>query len=93
MAGIWGLLDVNFAGRWIGRLYALASKPPDLTRLDFRLWRHLKSVVYTTRSNIEELKENMRIHYAQIDTKILNNVHKSLLFRCQKCNKNENKSL
>ena len=56
-------LDNRFPTRWIGRDGAVrrASSSPDLTTLDFYLWRHLKSNVYKSPINeIDELK--MRIH-------------------------------
>jgi hypothetical protein len=43
-------LNAHYPGRWIGRGGPIAWPPcsPDLNLLDFYLWGHLKSVMYST---------------------------------------------
>jgi hypothetical protein len=46
-------LDREMAGRWIGRGGPIAWPPtsPDLTPLDFFLWRYMKNIVYRVKIN------------------------------------------
>lgn len=56
-------LNVNFPDHWIGRRGTIEwpARSPDLTPLDYFLWGHLKSVVYSSQPHsIDDLKE--RIH-------------------------------
>ncbi|KAJ4450069.1 hypothetical protein ANN_01476 [Periplaneta americana] len=57
------LLNEVILGHWIGRRPPVEwlPKSPDLTPLDFFLWGHLKSVVYSNRPRkLDELQENIR---------------------------------
>ena len=62
-------LDGQFPGQWIGCLGPVEWQPrsPNLTTLDFYLWRHLKAMVYWVKvQNMEHLKEHIRDAYACI---------------------------
>ena len=56
-------LDEIFPGRWIGRggPNQWPARSPDLTPLDFYLWGHMKTLVYTNKCNTkEELLQRIR---------------------------------
>ena len=55
-------LNEKFNGRWIGRAgpVSWAPRSPDLTLLDFFLWRYIKTKVIKTKVNdIADLKERI----------------------------------
>ena len=47
------LLNRNYPNRWIGR-QSWSPRSSDLTPLDFYLWGHMKSLVYTVSPTNEE---------------------------------------
>jgi hypothetical protein len=56
-------LDQQFPGHWTGRHGSLQWPPrsPNLTILDFYLWRHLKAMVYQVKiQNIKHLNDCIR---------------------------------
>jgi hypothetical protein len=56
-------LDATFPNRWLGRDGSLAWPPrsPDITPLDFFLWRYVKDKVYATKgTGVEDLKTRIR---------------------------------
>ena len=57
-------LNTRFGHRWIGRGGPQAWPPrsPDLNPLDFYLWGHLKSLVYSV-PIVDELQLRQRIAY------------------------------
>lgn len=81
-------LDDQFGNQWIGRRGAVEWPPrsPDLSPLDYFLWGHLKSCVYTNRPRtIETLKENITNEIAKISADTIRKVIMSLRNRCTKC--------
>lgn len=85
------LLDNKYPGRWIGRGGPRAWPPrsPDITPLDFYLWGHVKTLVYTGRviTSREMLIEKINWAFNQIKTNsaVLSRVNEQLLFRCGLC--------
>lgn len=70
-------LDAVFPRQWIGRRGPLdwPARSPDLSPLDFFLWGHLKSKVYTTEpESLEELRRRIVEECHQITPQILQNV-------------------
>ena len=70
-------LDVQFPNRWIGRLGSRnwAPRSPDLTPLNFFVWGHIKSKIYTTSvSDIAELKARIIEAAGSIAPEMLENV-------------------
>ena len=81
-------LDTAFPRQWIGRRGAVEWPPrsPDLTPLDFFLWGHLKSVVFTTRPRtLDDLKNRISNEMAKIDASVIQRAQESVLHRCRKC--------
>ena len=81
-------LDTAFPRQWIGRRGAVEWPPrsPDLTPLDFFLWGHLKSVVFTTRPRtLDDLKNRKSNEMAKIDASVIQRAQESVLHRCRKC--------
>ena len=81
-------LDTTFPRQWIGRRGAVEWPPrsPDLTPLDFFLWGHLKSVVFTTRPRtLDDLKSSITNEMAKIHTSVIQRTLESVLHRCRKC--------
>ena len=81
-------LNAHFPGRWIGRRGPVEWPPrsPDLTPLDFFLWGHLKSVVYTNRPRtVQALRENIEHACAQITPCVLRRVAQTMQKRVAKC--------
>ncbi|KAJ4442613.1 hypothetical protein ANN_04202 [Periplaneta americana] len=77
-------LDNTFSARWIGRGGPLAWPPrsPDLTPLDFFLWRFVKDKVYRTRViDLDDLKARIRAAIASVDIDMLRRVWTELEFR------------
>lgn len=83
-------LNATFQDKWIGREGPVAwpARSPDLSPLDFFLWRHLKSMVYETRVASEE-KLIARIIAAagemKDDSNVFARVRRSLIRRCRLC--------
>ncbi|KAJ4426530.1 hypothetical protein ANN_27344 [Periplaneta americana] len=83
-------LDRRFPGRWIGRGGPIAWPPrsPDLSPLDFYLWGHLKSLVYS--SPVPDL-ESLRNRIVACSEDIRNTpgvwdrVRRSMRYRCEVC--------
>ncbi|KAJ4450783.1 hypothetical protein ANN_02213 [Periplaneta americana] len=83
-------LDRRFPDRWIGRGGPIAWPPrsPDLNPLDFYLWGHLKSLVYSSpvpdleslRNRIVECSEDIRNTPGVWDR-----VRRSMRHRCEVC--------
>jgi hypothetical protein len=73
----WNYLNENFIGRWIGRGSTIKwpARSPDLTPLDFFLWGHLKTVIYSEPvNNLEFLKTRIEEETANISENTLLNV-------------------
>ncbi|KAJ4428878.1 hypothetical protein ANN_25871 [Periplaneta americana] len=83
-------LDRRFPDRWIGRGGPIAwpSRSPDLNSLDFYLWDHLKSLVYS--SPVPDL-ESLRNRIVACSEDIRNTpgvwdrVRRSMRHRCEVC--------
>ncbi|XP_063994344.1 uncharacterized protein LOC135171649 [Diachasmimorpha longicaudata] len=81
-------LNVLFPRRWIGRGGAVIWPPrsPDLTPLDFSLWRYIKDVVYKNRpTTAEDMKTRIRGAIANIPQQALRNVVQSFRRRLELC--------
>lgn len=83
-------LNNVFPNRWIGRGGYIAWPPrsPDLTPLDFYLWGHLKTLVYSTPVDTrEELLQRIRIHCDVIRNNpgLLWRVQQSTIRRTREC--------
>lgn len=87
-------LNETFTNRWIGRRGFIEWPPrsPDLNPLDFFLWGHLKSVVYTRRPhNLDELQQRIIEGMQLIREETLANVIQEFVHRlayCQEVNGN-----
>ncbi|KOC59411.1 hypothetical protein WH47_11040 [Habropoda laboriosa] len=81
-------LNDNYQGR-IGRgeLIAWPPRSPDLTSLDFYLWSHIKSVVYSEEiTGFDQLKERISFALNQLKQQnTLENVHRNLVRKAQLC--------
>jgi Helix-turn-helix domain (DUF4817) len=81
-------LNRNFVDRWIGRGGPVGWPPrsPDLTKLDFFLWGHVRNMVYeeppTTKEN---MMDRIRDAFGRINRNMLQNVNDSFLRRIQTC--------
>ena len=72
--GVREYLDQKFPGRWIGRRGPVEWPPrsPDLTPLDFYLWGHLKSMVYSVKiRNLQHLVQRIEDACAAVRPEIL----------------------
>ena len=81
-------LDEQFPEQWIGRSGPVEwpARSPDMNPLDYFLWGHLKSVVYTNRpKTIENLKQNITAACQQISPETLTNVIDSWSSRMRHC--------
>lgn len=70
-------LDQHFPGHWIGRRGSIEWPPrsPDLSPLDFFLWGHLKSRIYSTPpASLEDLRQRITNECRQITPEMLQNV-------------------
>ncbi|KAJ4446672.1 hypothetical protein ANN_13369 [Periplaneta americana] len=83
-------LDRRFPDRWIGRGGPIAWPPrsPDLNPLDFYLWGHLKSLIYSSPvPDLESLRN--RIVACSEDTRntpgVWDRVRRSMRHRCEVC--------
>ena len=74
------LLQQRYPGRVIsiGGNIAWPPRSPDLTPLDFFLWGHIKSIVYTTPpTTVEDMQERIINALQTITPEILQNVRRS----------------
>ena len=74
-------LDRRFPGKWIGRRGAVGSptRSLDLTPIDFFLWGHVESIVYTPPpENIKQLKNIITEECNRISKETHQNVRKEL---------------
>lgn len=81
-------LQNTFPGRWIGRRGAIEwpARSPDLTPLDFFLWGHLKSVVYTPQpQSIAELRQRIIEECRSIPRHVFQNVREHVEQRLYCC--------
>lgn len=83
-------LNTVYPNRWIGRGGPIAWPPrsPDLTPLDFYLWGHLKTLVYSTPvESREELLRRITFHCDQIRNNVglLWRVQQSSIRRAREC--------
>ncbi|KAL4132664.1 hypothetical protein QTP88_009783 [Uroleucon formosanum] len=86
-------LQDKFGNRWMGTYGAVAWPPrsPDLTPLDFFLWRHLKNEVYSTPPlSIQDLKNKIVIACAELKKEqILAATQREVIRRFQSCMEND----
>ena len=69
-------LDETFPGRWLGRCGPLiwSARSPDLSPLDFFLWGHLKTQVYSKKTEtIQQLKDAICEEAANITREMCQN--------------------
>lgn len=81
-------LNQEFEGRWIGRGGPISWPPrsPDLTKLDFFLWGHIKNIVYQTPPTIADDMRQRIIHaFDTVSIEMLQDVNRSFLSRLQMC--------
>lgn len=81
-------LDTVFPNRWIGRRGSIEwpARSPDLTPLDFFLWGHLKTKVYTNKpTNVDDLKERIRQEVQNITPEIIGRVQNEFIWRLGYC--------
>ena len=81
-------LDKTFSGRWIGRSGPIrrATRPSDLTSLDFFLWGHLKNVVYLSPcEDLAELKSRTHDEIKSISQKTLYDIFSNISKRMNLC--------
>jgi hypothetical protein len=76
-----------FLDKWIGRAGSIAWPPrsPDLTSLDYFLWGHLKTDVYSSkRRSLDELKVRITNEIHEIGEQQLSNVFNELEYRFER---------
>lgn len=81
-------LNEKFPDRWIGRGGPIAwpARSPDLTKIDFFLWGHVKNLVYASQpSTREEMKNKIIETFRNIDVDMLRRVTRSFEDRLQTC--------
>jgi len=81
-------LDENLQGHWIGQSGTFEFPPhsPDLTPLDFYLWRTVKDVVYRKKpATLRDLRAEIRAACAAIPINTLTKVAQSTASRCNRC--------
>ncbi|KAJ4449682.1 hypothetical protein ANN_01086 [Periplaneta americana] len=83
-------LDRRFRDRWIGRGGPIAWPPcsPDLNPLDFYLWGHLKSLVYSSPvPDLESLRNRIVAcsEYIRNTLGVWDRVRRSMRHRCEVC--------
>ena len=81
-------LDENMQSRWIGRRERVEFPPrsPDLTPMDFFLWRFLKHKVYSRKpETIAEMRVAIAEDCAQVPEEMLLDVCRSISSRYKKC--------
>lgn len=85
-------LNATFPGQWIGRRGPTEwpARSPDLTPLDFFLWGHLKSKIYSTEpESLEDLRQRIVNECRQITPEHLQNVRNRFeqnLYYCMEAN-------
>ena len=80
---IW-FLDATFPNRWIGRDGPTTWPPrsPDITPLDFFLWRYVKDKVFSTPvPDITDLKARITDAFATITEDMLENTWREIDYR------------
>lgn len=85
-------LDLNFAGKWIGRRGSVEwpARSPDLTPPDFFLWGYVKNFVYGLKpQTLVELEQIIRQCCTEIPVEMLTRACRSVLNRCQLCIDNQ----
>ena len=74
---------------WIGRARTINWLPrsPDLTLLDFYLWSHIKSIVYSEEiASCEQFKEKIIVAFHTLkQSNTLESVHRNLIRRAEVC--------
>ena len=74
---------------WIGRARTIDWLPrsPDLTLLDFYLWSHIKSIVYSEEiASCEQFKEKIIVAFHTLkQSNTLESVHRNLIRRAEVC--------
>lgn len=83
-------LNEAYPGRWIGRAGPIAwpARSPDLNPLDFFVWGHLKSMVYSTPvQDIEDLRQRVEngCQIIRNTPGIFERVRQSMTRRAQQC--------
>lgn len=84
-------LNMEYPGRWIGRGGARAWPPrsPDITPMDFYLWGHVKSLVYSGGEVASRAMLMDKIVWAfdliKTNPQVLSRVGEQLIFRCGLC--------
>lgn len=85
-------LDAEFPDHWIGRRGSVEwpARSPDLNPLDFFLWGHLKSVIYTTQPrSLEELQDRIVTEVRRLNITTFENVRNAFeqrLYYCMEAN-------
>ncbi|GBN99927.1 hypothetical protein AVEN_41972-1 [Araneus ventricosus] len=77
-------LDENFPDRWSGRDGPIPWPPrsPDITPLDFFLWRFVKNIVYKTPvPSLDELKRRIVTAIQNVTPQMLENTWREIEFR------------
>ena len=77
-------LDATFPNRWIGRdgLTPWPPRSPDITPLDFFLWRYVKDKVFSTPvPDIANLKARIADAFATITEHMLENMRSEIDYR------------
>jgi len=77
-------LDATFRNRWIGRDGPTPWPPrsPDITSLDFFLWRYVKGKVFSTPvPDITNLKARITNAFATITEEMLENTWREIGYR------------
>jgi len=77
-------LDATFPNRWIGRdgLTPWPPRSPDITPLDFFLWRYVKDKVFSTPGpDITKLKARITDAFATITEDVLENTWREIDYR------------
>lgn len=81
-------LDANFPDRWLGRCGPLlwAPRSPDLTPLDFFVWGHLKTQVFSRKpQTLQQLKDLICEEAQNISLEMCQNALSSFRSRLEKC--------
>ena len=85
ICNIW-FLDETFPNRWIGRDGPTPWPPqsPDITPLDFSLWRYVKHKVFSTPvPDITNLKARITDAFATITEDMLENTWREIDYRLE----------
>lgn len=81
-------LNIEFPNHWIGRRGSIEwpARSPDLNPLDFFLWGHLKSTVYTSQPrSLEELRLRIETECRKINNQTFQNVRNMFQQRLYYC--------